>query len=275
MNKLEETKYLSFKEIQAEELKILKSVIEFLNDNEITYYIYAGTFLGAVRHKGFIPWDDDIDIAIARPEYDKLIDILKKDNKVNKTIEAMAFELGNSDRPFMKFINKEIPVFSEIHFDKYLYIDVFPLDAIPEKSDKYYKRILFLKKLYFVKRADYYNKQIKSIKIGFVYKHIFRRVLKLVKYNKFVNFYINYCKKYNFDSCKYVNNNVWGLNDADRKILKTDLVNAIYDFEGIKVNGMKNYDEILTNIYGDYMKLPPVEKQVTHHELKVWKQKIK
>ena len=272
MSETNNKEYLDFRQIQLEELKILKYVIEFLKENKINYYIYAGTFLGAVRHKGFIPWDDDIDIAITRPEYDKLIALLKNNCDINDEIMGIAFELGNSDRPFLKFINKRISVHSDIHFDKNLYIDVFPLDAIPEKSRNYYKKILFLKKLYFVKRADYYNKSIKSIKIGFIYTSIFKYILRLVNYNDFIQFYIDYCKKYNYDNCTYVNNNVWGLNDYERKISKLDLIDTNYIFEETEVNGMKNYDDILTNIYGDYMKLPPIEKRITHHELKVWKQ---
>ena len=75
--------YLTLKEIQSEEKNILKAVTKFLDTHNIKYYLWAGTFLGAVRHKGFIPWDDDIDIGIKRDDYDKLIELLKqKNNKI-------------------------------------------------------------------------------------------------------------------------------------------------------------------------------------------------
>ena len=103
-------KYLDIKEIQKEELNILKETIKFLNKNNIKYYIFYGTLLGAVRHQGFIPWDNDIDIAIPRPEYEKLINILKeKNNKINNmNIESIGYEVGVSDWPFIKIVNKDI-----------------------------------------------------------------------------------------------------------------------------------------------------------------------
>ena len=73
-------KYLTLKEIHKEETNMLKKLIEFLNENNITYYVWAGTYLGAVRHKGFIPWDDDIDIAITRPEYNKMLKIISTEH---------------------------------------------------------------------------------------------------------------------------------------------------------------------------------------------------
>ena len=126
-----ERKYLNIKEIQEEELNILKETIKFLDHNNIKYYIFYGTLLGAVRHQGFIPWDDDIDIAIPRPEYEKLIKILKeKNNKINNlNIESIGYEVGVSDWPFIKIVNKDIKLEDELNCDKNLWIDVFPLDG--------------------------------------------------------------------------------------------------------------------------------------------------
>jgi len=71
-------KQLSLRETQLEEQKILDATVSLLNKHHLTYFLYGGTLLGAIRHRGFIPWDDDIDIAMPRPDYDKLLSIIKK-----------------------------------------------------------------------------------------------------------------------------------------------------------------------------------------------------
>ena len=84
-------------------------VHEFLVEHNIKYTITAGTLLGAVRHKGFIPWDDDIDIALTREQYDKLVCLLReRNNSVNEYVYAEGFELGNDDIPYIKIVNKNI-----------------------------------------------------------------------------------------------------------------------------------------------------------------------
>ena len=90
-------KELTLSEIQREELSILKKTIKFLDNNKINYFIFAGSLIGAVRHKGFIPWDDDIDIAIPRADYEKLIQILlKRDLTIDKNIKVDGYEVGKS-----------------------------------------------------------------------------------------------------------------------------------------------------------------------------------
>ena len=101
--------YLSDKQIKSELTALLQVVHEFLVEHNIKYTITAGTLLGAVRHKGFIPWDDDIDIALTREQYDKLVRLLREQhNSVNECVYAEGFELGNDDIPYIKIVNKNI-----------------------------------------------------------------------------------------------------------------------------------------------------------------------
>ena len=103
---MNDEKILSIKEVQYVQKEMLKEIIKFFKENNLNYYIWAGSLLGAVRHKGFIPWDDDIDLAMLRPDYDKLITYLKNHNKkIKDNLEAISLELDNSDYPFLKIIN--------------------------------------------------------------------------------------------------------------------------------------------------------------------------
>ena len=258
-------KYLDIKEIQKEELNILKETINFLNENSIKYYIFYGTLLGAVRHNGFIPWDDDIDIIIPRPEYEKLINILKnKNNKINgKNIEAIGYEVGVSDWPFIKIVNKDIKLEDELNCDEKLWIDVFPLDGASDKENKHYKKVLKLRNLYWFMRYD-----IKKIPIGKVngIRKILKKIIlffyKIYGYNRVIESYIKCCKQYDYNKSEYITDNIWG--DGKLIFKKSLLEDKSMEFDELEVNGVKNYDEMLTIMYGDYKKLPPEEERVSH-----------
>ena len=126
---------LSNKEIKKELLNILYILDIFLTNHNLKYSITSGTLLGAVRHKGFIPWDDDIDISMLRPDYNKLIHILKNINKIDESLSGIGFELGNSNIPFLKIINKNIKteekIIRDITDEGNLWVDIFPFDGIP------------------------------------------------------------------------------------------------------------------------------------------------
>ena len=262
---MKETKYLTLKEIQHELKEMLKETIVFLKKENINYFVWAGTFLGAVRHKGFIPWDDDIDLALTRPEYNKLIEYLKNNNnKISKDLEAIGFELENSDFPFIKIVNKNIVIDESKEFDEYLWIDIFPLDATPKNNASFYKKVAFLNKLFFLRKME--KKGIKLVatsKLKRLIKTIFIKIMKIWPYNSYVKFYISYCTKYKYADYEYVHNNVWSSSPAIWH--KSELVNKEFQFEDLKVNGLRDYDAILTRGYGDYMQIPKEEDRVTHN----------
>ena len=264
-------KLLSLKEIQYEEKEMLKKVVDFFNEQDMTYYLWAGTFLGAVRHKGFIPWDDDIDLAMTRPEYNKFLAYLKKNNnKISDNLEVIGLELGNSDFPILKVINKNVKVDEIEQCDEYLWIDIFPLDATPQDNKKFYKRVAFLNKIFILKRQQRLHQNLMATsKFKRFIKAIGMGILRLWRYDSYKKFYLKYCTKYNYDDYEYVHNNVWCSSAAVYN--KNDLISAEYEFEGLKVNGIKDYDKFLSMGYGtDYMQLPPVEKRMTH-KFKAWK----
>lgn len=263
---------ITHEEVKEEELLILKKTLKVLGDNNIKYYIFAGTFLGAVRHKGFIPWDDDIDIIIERTEYNRLVEILKnKGCIINNKLKAVGYELGNADWPFIKIVNESIKLNSNDGCDENLWIDLFPFDGVPKfNSKKYYKKLLKKQKL-FMRLRYCKRKQIRADEnqIRRFIKKILFLPLKLIPYNIYIRNYIYYCSKYDIKDCEYVCNNVWGIGERG-KILKNKLAVSKYEFENISVNGFKDYDYVLSTLYGDYMTLPPVNERMAH-KFTAWK----
>ena len=271
---VDEKEFLTLKEVQFEAKEMLKVVVDFLEKNNFNYYIWDGTFLGAVRHKGFIPWDDDIDLAMTRPEYDKLVNYLKeKGNYISDNLFFEGYDLGNNtDFPILKVYNKDISVddFTE-KVDKYLWIDIFPLDAIPKDDKKFYKKCRFLYNILLLKREQKNGvKLMAANKFKLIIKNIFLFVLRIWNYDSYFKFYCNFCKQYDYDECKYLKNLV--MIDTDAYCEKEDLVSCKYEFEDLFVNGVKDYDKYLSLQYGDYMSLPPEENRVAHG-VKAWKRK--
>ena len=252
--------YLTIKKIQEEELNILKILSKYLLENDIKYSIYYGTLLGAIRHNGFIPWDDDIDIALLRKDYNKLLACLERDNGVldkNKSIEAIGFELGNSKCPYIKIINNSIEILDDFNYDKYLWIDVFPLDNVIDNNKLYFRKLDFLRRIYFLKREEMNGEISKTFK-----NKIGRFFVKFINYDKFLKRYIKYCKKYENIDTKLIAKNIW----ARKTIcLKEKFEVEECCFDNAKVLRVKDYDYFLKVLYGnDYLSLPPVEKRVTH-----------
>ncbi|MBR2834010.1 MAG: LicD family protein [Bacilli bacterium] len=266
-----EKKKLTLQEIQSELKEMLKETILLLEKENFKYFLWGGTLLGAIRHQGFIPWDDDIDLAMLRPDFDDFVLYLNKhDNKLPNGFEVIGYELGNSDFPVLKIINKNIVVEDKYQFDEHLWIDIFPLDATPFNNKKFFKRVSFFKKILFLKRQQMSNqKLLSSNKFIYFVKNIIMFFLKVWKYDDYLKFYYNYATKYNYDDSEYVNENAW--TNIPAAYPKECFGNKEYQFENLIANGPKDGEKIMKLCYGDdYMQLPPLEKRVTH-EFKAYK----
>ena len=263
------------KEINTDELKkvqleILDKVDEFCKKNKITYYLAGGTLIGAVRHKGYIPWDDDIDILIKREEYDFFI----KNFDLSNDLKVVSIEnCTDYYLPFAKVINNKTILKEEVNSKVNLgvNIDIFPLDEINKDNfNNFYRNqktlinLLTLKNISIKKRGILKDLIIIGAKI-FLLPFPKKILIKKINQN---------AQKYNGKNCNclgelvllmYGNGNCWNKEYFDETIL--------LPFENRKYSCPKEYDKILTNTYGDYMKLPPIEKQVTHHSfVAYWKE---
>lgn len=263
-------KELKNSEIKNLLLNILKEIDEFCSKNNLTYFLAYGTLLGAVRHKGFIPWDDDIDICMPRPDYEKFISSFmeKHGRYVVKSFEK------DKEYPyfFAKVHDKNTLLKTKTTFDGKmgLYVDIFPIDALPSNitlQKRYMRKFNFYRNLYTLKA-------MKFDKNRSLFKNIILFISRFVTSIFPLSFLIKKIDKisrtYKYNDYDFVS--ISATSDQ-RLILNKDLFASSIriEFEGIDVAAPIGYIEILKKNYGDYLKLPPVEKQVSNHGFKVFK----
>lgn len=247
---------------------LLKMLIEFNNyceNNNINLYLYGGTLLGAIRHQGFIPWDDDIDVALSRPDYEKLLNLAKKDNMINSHLKVTEFSLNNSEYPFIKVLDTNTTVIQKFNNQKTnLWIDVLPIDGIePSKANSIYKKIKLYRKILTLSLAksgegtSFLKKVIKPIPIF---------LAKLIGAKRCAKKINEISKKYDFNSSNYIACIAWGLYDTSEVMTKTDFIPfSTVIFEKHNFKTINNYDSYLKKLYGSYMQLPPKKNQTPHH----------
>ena len=274
------------KEIDITELKkiYLKMLIDFddlCHQNNIKYYLGYGTLLGAVRHKGFIPWDDDIDIIMLEEEYDKLLKVMKN----NKKYTLFDPETANGYYyPFAKFSDNST-ILREKNFKQIdglgINMDIFQLYDLPNDDELRTKKF---KKL--LKKSKMYNRNEKAIKYYYSTsksRSLLKGIICLPEHIKYKLFYrkrnlkleiieeLKNYKNYNKTDAKYVGNLIDGQIDLDikEKSLFAEQIKMI--FENHEFDVPLKYKEFLTKEYGDYMKLPPKKERVANHGFTIYK----
>ena len=242
-------------------LRILLAVDDCCRAHQLRYYIWAGTMIGAVRHKGFIPWDDDIDIAMPRPDYERFIAHSRE--WLSKPFELVCAENDESyPLPFGKVQDASTTLIERLHL-RYLggiYIDVFPIDGVPANglrrklhfaAYEYWKRVLYL-----IHRDPYKHGRGPSSWIPLLTRRVYtmqgvqRRIRRLLL-------------KYDYEASPLVAD----YDDGSRGAMSKDILGtpAPYDFEGCQVLGVEQYDTYLSRKYGDYMTIPDGDHQRQHN----------
>lgn len=278
---------LTQEELKQVELEILKDVARFCDKNDIRYYLGGGTLLGAVRHQGFIPWDDDIDISMPRPDYERFFATY---NGSNNQYVARAIETdSNYWRTFGKvFDSRTYLEESYIRVPQKLnavFIDVFPIDGLPSSS---IKRMLrgrtqeFLTVLYRGSACSYTvsHKYNDSEKSNANFRNLMRSLLKFIAITflrplptKSLIRLINYnAQRNDYESSDIIGAITECTHGARREFIQKSIFEPRrkFLFEGEQFWGPKGYENYLRNLYGDYMSLPPKEKRITHHDFKAY-----
>lgn len=257
---------LSIKEQKTIQLRILQEVADFCEKEQITYFLAYGTLIGAIRHNGYIPWDDDIDIAMPRPDYDRF---MKNFNQEYEHTKVLELSLSPSySQPFAKAYDDRTWI-DELHYkhDKYgVFVDIFPVDGVKGTAQ-------------FV-RADRFSKILHTKKANFTRRKLSKKIINIIGKIILLPFSIHDILKWmDKDARRYpfgttekagVITVPWGL----REIVNTSVFQKtiFHEFEGKQYRIPIGYDEWLRSLYDDYMELPPEEKRVPHHVLNAyWK----
>ncbi|MGT2926487.1 LicD family protein [Streptococcus cuniculipharyngis] len=263
----------NIKLIQRKELAILKEFIRICEKHQLTYYILGGTLLGAVRHQGFIPWDDDIDIGMPRTDYEFLMNLPQEEFKapyqlVNEKVNP------EFTKAFMNLQDKStsiIMTYSNERSEQALWIDIFPLDGMPANKVKKYwhgKHYLFARMMV---QLSQFNKIVNVnkknrpllekviIKLADVFK-----IENVLNYKKYQQYYIKVISKYDMSE-EYAGNYTGAYKLREIVPSKYFGRGTVLQFEDLMVNAPMDYIGYLEAIYGpNYMELPPIEDRAPH-----------
>lgn len=251
-------------ELKKIQLDILDYVTSFCDENNIHYFLDGGTLLGAIRHKGYIPWDDDIDIGMLRDDYEKMITSFN--SKTSSTYRFECYETNKSFHiPFGKVINTTTVLYEpdEKGNKTGINIDIFVYDNAPDDANvnkrQFQRRDLF-RNMNLVQHLNHVpnGKVIRRCVVYFCHG-----VLKLFPDQFFLRKMISNSKRYVKRNMTCVANYMGFARAYCNKHVFDNYVDV--EFEGKKYHAPAGYDEWLRSFYGDYMQLPPVEARVSHH----------
>jgi len=255
-------KQINQKEQKKIQLDILSDVADFCENNGLRYFLAYGTLIGAIRHQGYIPWDDDIDIIMPRPDYEKFIDTYK-----HQEGHYQVYSTKHHPKCFINFakvhdIRTRFQEEYAVETEYGVFIDIFPLDGYHSHSQLmkcYYASLLLRWKtsVWFKEKPFYKNLIIYLVKhslffvsakdlVGYIEKNSIEKDYETSPLVCFFTEKLQPFKKEIFDHYKYS------------------------AFEGKSYRIPENYDELLKIQYGDYMKLPPIEERVNKHYAKAW-----
>ena len=254
-------------DVKRIQMEILDVVAAFCEANNISYWIDSGTLLGAIRHKGYIPWDDDIDVGMLRPDFERFMELFNKENKKYK------FHCIENNPNFYYAHGKVLDtdtVLYEPDINGYklsINIDIFVYDNVPDDATAtkmYNKRDLFHK--LHDGRVSLNVPQGKGIKPLLV--RLLFRAIRIFPKNFFVKKMAQNARKYAKKETEFVGNFTSYTRMICAKSVFDDFIMA--EFEGKKYKIPVGYDAWLRAFYGEYMRLPPEEKRVSHHRYEAY-----
>lgn len=264
-------------ELQQIELDMLREIDKICRRENIRYFLAGGTLLGAVRHKGFIPWDDDIDISMSRDEYERFLRVMKKENHPYYKVLATEFMEGFPET-FAKVVDTRTRLVEEIGKDlpdRGVCIDVFPIDGMGDDRKKAMKRLMKIIRIRSriweagLKEDEIKNKEL-SLKNKIV-KETANALIRMIGVRRSYFMLLRYAKKKDFHTSYWIASAVGGAGIERELVEQKCFADVIeMEFEGEKFFAPVGYDRYLSCLYGDYMKLPPKEQQVASHRGKVW-----
>lgn len=245
------------------QLAILSDIADFCEKNSLYYFLAYGTLIGAVRHQGYIPWDDDIDIWMPEPDYDRFLETYKAENPNYKVIH-----IGNKKEYSLTFakVHDESTRFQELYSrtnDFGIFVDIFPLHGYRDYNQ--WRKCNMALRLIRIKNAVWYNEKA-------LYKNIANFLGKFFLYMIPISLIIHYAERI-VREVKYENAQLLSsFMESSKPYPKRWFSDYKYSFfEGRLFRIPLNYHDILETLYGDYMQLPPEEERIAKHHAKVWR----
>ena len=252
------------------QLDILAEVIRICDKHSIRWFTDGGTTIGAVRHQGFIPWDDDVDIAMLREDYDKFLRVAPKE--INSGYVVAHYEFDKNTPFYFAKVRRENTLFVEeavkdLNIHHGIYIDIFPYDVVPINKgvrSRHKKKIqLYSRQLSYRTTSTGDKNETNKLKyfLKTLYKKITRYFLMPFKKSYFYEKLDRQYRKYVASDSQLISPCIGG----DFVVNKNEIFPTIkMPFESIFVEVPKNYDDILRQSFGDYMQLPPENKRFNH-----------
>ncbi len=251
-------KKIDLPELKLLQMEVLKAVHAFCGSEGIPYSMACGTMLGAVRHRGYIPWDDDIDIYMLRTDYNCFIERFPE-TLAGKYKLAGSYNIKGWKFPYSKVYDSTTLVKEpNSNPDVGVNIDVFPIDKVPEDEGKW-RSFDHLRRLMFqclMRRAHPFFSG---------YKALLKWPFYLLPYRVYLAAFERYIQQYNNSDSSCVFECCSGV--FQKRPFKKSLFASMspYPFETESFMGFSDFDSYLSNAFGNYMQLPPEEKRVSHH----------
>lgn len=262
---------MTIKEVQQVSLEILKDVHDFCVKNNIHYSLSGGTLLGAIRHNGFIPWDDDIDIQMPRPDYEKFIHSYKSkkgyklfSRDISESVRlriARVCEMNNTyvDTGLIPWCNEKTGI----------WIDILQVDGAPNNrkdAKSHIKRLNYWFHIYGywrIKIVPFTDILKKEQTMKGRIKFIGKKILAFFIPNNVLDKTLEVMKTYDYEKSLYFCASPhYGIGEWQPKKNMENFI--LHKFEDTEFFIMSGYDDNLRSLYGDYMKLPPENKRITH-----------
>lgn len=264
---------IDLEKIHKIQIELAIEVKRICEKNRIDYFLIAGTLLGAVRHKGFIPWDDDMDIGMLREDYEKFLKACETDLSSDYYLQTwytdsqFGLPIAKIRKNATKFVEKTS---AKNHSHKGIYIDIFPYDNVPDNSilrkkhkllTYFYKRLVLLKSHYYLENNKGYFKRLTIRMVKLIVKFIPKKYL-IEKYNKQI-------LKYNKDANTQEITIFGGAYSYKKESIRREWITNYQsiNFESVEFNSPKDAHLMLKSIYGDYMSLPPKDERYNRHDI--------
>lgn len=253
---------------------ILREFIDICQQQGYTYYVCGGTAIGAVRHHGLIPWDDDIDVFMPRPDYDKFL-TFAKDYRSDRYELLTPYTTKDYPMYFAKLCNRQTSLIENADIPSLwgLYIDIFPLDGASADRDEAVRDQHRLRhemnKLEAISTHAYFGAYLSLLKDPHSWGRFVRKTIGFMARKPYRHWIIQrmerICRRYDFSSSANVM--AYCGSYGNREVFPKQWLEGTVSmpFGPLTVCLFSGYDGYLHQLYGDYMQLPPVEKRVSHH----------